>query len=240
MSVPPGAVHAPRIGALSDVDARAFEAHRAAAVGRFRDSEASASVSSEPATSKTTLPGPPLRRPGPYASSPRSSGRTSDTIGSHLPGVDPPADLTQLLAVRLDDEPDGTSPVTRLALRRTRHGDRHEAAARPQHVPRPLPCLAADRVEHEIEVGDDVLEALRPVVDHLVGAELPDQFGVACRAGRRDVGALAIGRTGPRTSRRRRPRHGPARADRVASRRARRAPARRSAPTAGRPRPARG
>jgi len=67
---------------------------------------------------------------------------------AHQPGVDQPADLTKLLAIDLDDEPDGSPTIVGIALRRTRHDDGHEAAAGTQDLPRALPRSAADRVEH--------------------------------------------------------------------------------------------
>ena len=112
---------------------------------------------------------------------------------SHPTCVDQPADLAELRTIDLDHEPDGSPAVAAFALRRTRHSDGNESAAWAQHAPRPLPCLAADRVEHEILVSDGILESSRPVVDHLVGAEPSDEVGVAPRACRRHVGASPSG-----------------------------------------------
>ena len=43
---------------------------------------------------------------------------------------------------------------------------------------RPDEILAADRIEHEIDLLRPLLEPLRVKVDHLVGTEIPHETGI--------------------------------------------------------------
>ena len=62
----------------------------------------------------------------------------------------------------------------RLPIRR----QQHDHAVGTKHVQRPDEILAADRIEHEIDLLRPLLEPLRVKVDHLVGTEIPHETGI--------------------------------------------------------------
>src|SRR5919204_561551 len=64
-----------------------------------------------------------------------------------------------------------------------------EVTAWAEHFERPLDGVAADRVEHDVDVADRLGEVDRRVVDHLVGAEPLDELPLAPAGGRDHVRA---------------------------------------------------
>src|SRR4051812_49070653 len=69
-------------------------------------------------------------------------------------------------------------------------GDRgHQVATGAQHLERALDGVAADRVEHDVDVTDRLGEVDRRVVDDLVGAEPLDELPLASARGRDHVRA---------------------------------------------------
>ena len=62
----------------------------------------------------------------------------------------------------------------RLPIRR----QQHDHAVGTKHVQRPDEILAADRIEHEIDLLRPLLEPLRVKVNHLVGTEIPHETGI--------------------------------------------------------------
>ena len=76
-----------------------------------------------------------------------------------------------------------TNQIARFPSGPSRSGGRGTAidTSRPPYRGTPhdrSPGVAADRVKHDVEVGHGVLEAPRTVVDHLVGAQLPQEVVV--------------------------------------------------------------
>src|SRR5580658_344698 len=82
--------------------------------------------------------------------------------------------------------------LRRLLARRLTHG-RHEDAAPLQHRPGTLLRLATDEVENHVDVVRDRFEALRLVVDGLVGAELAYEIEVVPRHGREHARPFRLG-----------------------------------------------
>src|SRR5262249_45342318 len=89
--------------------------------------------------------------------------------GPQHAAIDQRRDLLELAPARLDDEE--RVPYARLARLLCRRGDGDHPPARPQHVPGARERLAADGIEHDVDVPHAVLETVRAIVDHLVGSE---------------------------------------------------------------------
>jgi len=85
--------------------------------------------------------------------------------------LDEPGQLVEQLGVDLSPDHGGTDAELGGALLRRLAGDGDDDAALLDHLHRTLEHLAAHGVDHRIDVVDDVLEAGRGVVDHLLGAE---------------------------------------------------------------------
>src|SRR3546814_8495830 len=54
-----------------------------------------------------------------------------------------------------------------------RHGRGEELPTHAEHIVGLMLRIAADRIEHDVGVGDALREIGRPIVDHLVRPELP-------------------------------------------------------------------
>jgi hypothetical protein len=59
----------------------------------------------------------------------------------------------------------------------------------PRAPPGSFERLSTDRVERHVDVSDLVFEALSPVIDHVIGAELADEPGMVRGGGCRDMRA---------------------------------------------------
>src|SRR5262245_43286213 len=93
-------------------------------------------------------------------------------------------DLTQLGTIGLDDE------VDRQAVGGPRFGrpdDGHQRSSRPNQARGPLPDVAADEIEHQIDFAD-VFENLVVEVDELARAEVERCLTVGGAPGTDDVG----------------------------------------------------
>ena len=146
----------------------------------------------------------------------------------------------------------GRSGSTRMPVTRTRSPAASRSASRPApdgtEMKHPAVAqrrrarrrrLAADEVEHDVDVADAILDGLARVVDRLVGAE-PGQERVLGRARRPDhVGAARLRDLHRQVPDAARGARGPARAALPRRRRSRRAPARPSARRAAAPPPRR-
>ncbi len=211
ISVPPAAWQVVRV-----LGANPFEAHLA-------DAGCRSSVRDPSASFLKRLPraGRPCqaRHSGgsdPYASNPRSRGRTADTMGRITSSADQAADLAKLLAIKLDDEPDGTPVVCRLpaqadeAWRWTRvgrpGGEHPRSAPMSRHRPYRRRGPGQRRCRRSAASGSRSPHRRRALgpMRRRAPSWSPSR------------GRPAIGRAGLRTSRRRRHRHGRARAGRVA------------------------
>lgn len=106
--------------------------------------------------------------------------------------LDQGGDALQALEVRLHQQPCG---VHALGVGREAVGARqgHQVPARLEHLQRALPVVPAHRVDHHVDVGDDVLEVRGAVVDHLVGAQVAQQLVLGGARGADHVRAAGLG-----------------------------------------------
>ena len=74
-------------------------------------------------------------------------------------------------------------------LRRRRLDQRHEGSARDDHRKRPRERVAAGKVYHQVDRRNHLFKANGVAIEHLVGAEVANEFRIAGANRRRDVGA---------------------------------------------------
>src|SRR5262247_1800247 len=122
----------------------------------------------------------------------RVEGGDSIIEGSHLADVcpqptipDPLDDLTQLGNIGYDDEVD--SQATR-GPRLGRAGNGHQRSSGANHARRPLPDVAADDIENQIDFAD-VFQGVVIEVDELLCAEVESRLTAASAPGADDVRA---------------------------------------------------
>src|SRR5436190_8118200 len=80
-------------------------------------------------------------------------------------------DLIQLPAISIDNEKDCTGAVLLGDTGGNRRNDADQHTAFSQHAPGTLARLAADRVQHHVDVPSLLLETLGVVIHYLVGAQ---------------------------------------------------------------------
>ena len=73
-----------------------------------------------------------------------------------------------------------------------RLNERHQSAAFVQDLPGTLLGLAADGVEHDVDVPRDMLETLRRVIDQFIRAELIEHLMIFHRGRADDVRAFPL------------------------------------------------
>src|ERR1700758_4115812 len=112
--------------------------------------------------------------------------------GSHFADVcpqptipDPLDDVTQLGAIGYDDE---VYSQAASGPRLGRAGDGHQRSSGANHARRPLPDVAADDIENQIDFAD-VFQGVVIEVDELLCAEVESRLTGASAPGADDVGA---------------------------------------------------
>ena len=93
--------------------------------------------------------------------------------------------LTQLATIGLDNEVD-RQPVSGPRLRRSDDG--HHCSSSPDQTRGPLPDVAADEIENQVDAAD-VLQGVVLEVDELLRAEVERRLTVGSASGADDVGA---------------------------------------------------
>src|SRR5580698_4355672 len=94
-------------------------------------------------------------------------------------------DFRELLLVRLNDKE--RIFYARISRRFAACGNRYEAAARFQHIPRALQRLAAHAIKYNVHIADNPSEGLGRVVDDLPGSQPGDEFHRFRRSGRKHL-----------------------------------------------------
>ncbi len=117
-----------------------------------------------------------------------SSGNVCDDVRAQFARLDEPGDRLQAGPVGLDEDAGHAHPFARELLERLearcRRNDDEETAVS-QRSERAGGGLAADEVEHDVDVADGLLDRAEAVVDRLVGAQLGEE-PVLGRTGRAD------------------------------------------------------
>jgi hypothetical protein len=101
--------------------------------------------------------------------------------GGELVVVDEVGHGCEVVSVGFDNEYDAVCVMFFGELGRGLRDNRNQRAARFEHLPRPPLDIAAGGVEHDVDLGDGVLEAPGLVVDDPVRAELFDELFIEGR-----------------------------------------------------------
>ena len=126
-----------------------------------------------------------------FSASPK--GNTSVTVGLHGLALDQRGDLIEQRGVVFHRRGLDLDIAARRRLRHRRHRDVRDHAAGLEHRERFEAHVAADQVEHQIDVLDRRAEVGLGVVDHLVGAERTHELDVLAARGGGDRGAEMLG-----------------------------------------------
>src|SRR6478752_4382770 len=101
-------------------------------------------------------------------------GQRQDPIDDRLEiaGVDQFGNLRQLRAIWVTGNENGLDAERFSFVRRWRLDDRQKDPTFLQHLPRTLLRIAADWIEHDVDVACDVFESLLRVVNRFVDSQL--------------------------------------------------------------------
>ena len=101
-------------------------------------------------------------------------GQRQDPIDDRLEiaGVDQFGNLRQLRAIWVTGNENGLDAKRFSFVRRWRLDDRQKGPAFLQYLPRTRLRIAADWIEHDVDVARNILKALPGVVDRFMGSEL--------------------------------------------------------------------
>src|SRR5690348_4079453 len=105
-----------------------------------------------------------------------------------MPCIDQRPNVCELISIGFDDKPD-RAHIMRLRLfkRGTWADDRNQDTSWLDHLPGPFQRVTAHQVKDEINVLDDLLKALRRIVNDLRGSQLMQELVMPCRGGGHDV-----------------------------------------------------